>query len=675
MLITAESQVSLNDVRARILRLPPPVRKAIGSGGNLSLRLGSTGEPHLTTIAGGGSFVAGVTDLFRQAALSREDQSRRLGRTATVSWRVDAEKKEALLEVRPTSDWQELRGQSVDAGDAPGEAETEGAGFAGYPPDVVAFVRQLAVHTTDMKWHKDHRQDYLQNLRDPTEQLFQRIAARHLTTLDPMVAAAPRRLAILKKNDYGGNNYYPYFWGAFYDPEAGSKTKSAQLSLFISGADDHFRYGFGVGDYGRPYFDRLCSALRADPCHGKATVAGLPSECVVTLLQGKTSRRLTPAEFAAELDDPGFIDSLSQQDEISVHRARPLDDLVSVGPVLADEIGGLFVQLWPLFEAARHGEFLSKGGPLGPVSEEEDPGEEALETLEELAQRTSLPSSLLREMEDALLAKGQLVLIGPPGTSKTYIAREFAKYFVRGEPNVRPQGPSPEVIYMHANWTYEDFFVGVRPKVNVNQLSFERRAGALLRWIGDNPQVQHGGPRAIVILDELNRCDTAAVFGELLQLLEHRGETVRLMNGEHFVLPRGLYIIGTMNSADRSVGRMDLALRRRFYFFTLRPESATLAAWLEHEGRNPIGFDASALVDCNRALKDAGIPEEQHVGHALFMASPGAGDSGLPLSAERLRQVVNHSVIPYVRELVLERGRDPEETITAVRAAFSRWIP
>ena len=61
------------------------------------------------------------------------------------------------------------------------------------------------------------------------------------------------------------------------------------------------------------------------------------------------------------------------------------------------------------------------------------------------------------------------------------------------------------------------------------------------------------------MLDEINRCDTAAVLGELLQLLEYRGTTVRLLSGRSFVFPRNLFIIGTMNSADRSIGRMDLA--------------------------------------------------------------------------------------------------------------------
>jgi 5-methylcytosine-specific restriction endonuclease McrBC GTP-binding regulatory subunit McrB len=287
-----------------------------------------------------------------------------------------------------------------------------------------------------------------------------------------------------------------------------------------------------------------------------------------------------------------------------------------------------------------------------------------------------MPEELLAEMESALLAKGQLVLIGPPGTSKTFIAQEFARYFVRGEPGRRAQGPAPGVVYMHANWTYEDFFVGVRPKLGVNGLQFERREGALLRWINQNPGIQSGESRSVVVLDELNRCDTAAVFGELLQLLERRGETVRLMNGESFVLPRELHVIGTMNSADRSVGRMDLALRRRFYLFDLLPRSDVLKAWLlSHEARNPIGFDATVLDQCNRVLQDQySIPREQHVGHALFMSGPGDGHSGTPLTHERFRQIIEYSVLPYVRELVLERGRDPEPALASVRGIFAPWL-
>jgi 5-methylcytosine-specific restriction endonuclease McrBC GTP-binding regulatory subunit McrB len=156
----------------------------------------------------------------------------------------------------------------------------------------------------------------------------------------------------------------------------------------------------------------------------------------------------------------------------------------------------------------------------------------------------------------------------------------------------------------------------------------------------------------VLVLDEINRCDTAAVLGELLQLLEYRNTTVPLLSGRSFVFPDNLFIIGTMNSADRSIGRMDLALRRRFLWLALHPQAETLDRWLKRPGNNPLGFEAAALVRCNELLAERGIPPEQQIGHALFMLQRRAEDDeaspslGIPLSNRQLPQIVRFSVLP-----------------------------
>src|SRR5205085_3223957 len=143
-------------------------------------------------------------------------------------------------------------------------------------------------------------------------------------------------------------------------------------------------------------------------------------------------------------------------------------------------------------------------------------------------------------------------------------------------------------------------------------------------------------------------------------LLEYRGVTVPLLSGRPFVFPPNLYVIGTMNSADRSTGRIDLALRRRFFWINLPPQPQVLERWLAQPGRNPAGFQADALRACNELLGSHGVPPEQQIGHALFMGAGGAGDDGepagadAPLTEKRLRQVVRFGVLPYVRELARE---------------------
>lgn len=227
---------------------------------------------------------------------------------------------------------------------------------------------------------------------------------------------------------------------------------------------------------------------------------------------------------------------------------------------------------------------------------------------------------------------------------------------------------------MHANWTYEDFFEGIKPATSKDgMLTFQPHKGFFLEWV-EQLKSFDTATRHVLVLDEINRCDTAAVLGELLQLLEYRGATVRLLSGRHFVLPRNLFIIGTMNSADRSIGRMDLALRRRFLWLALDPQADVLQRWLDRRGNNPVGFKSSALVECNDILAKRGISPEQHVGHALFMVQESEADDDaaaahdIPLTKGHLRRIVQFSVEPYVRELFTTQvGKVDEEMIGLIR--------
>jgi 5-methylcytosine-specific restriction endonuclease McrBC GTP-binding regulatory subunit McrB len=178
-----------------------------------------------------------------------------------------------------------------------------------------------------------------------------------------------------------------------------------------------------------------------------------------------------------------------------------------------------------------------------------------------------------------------------------------------------------------------------------------------------------------LVLDEINRCDTASVLGELLQLFEFRGATVRLLSGRPFVLPRNLFVIGTMNSADRTIGRMDLALRRRFLWLNLYPQSEVLQTWLDRIGNNPVGFKSEALSKCNESLKSIGIAPEQHIGHALFMVQEfdvnddTAIPQDIPLTKRHLQRIVQFSVLPYVRELFTTQfGQVDEDVIHSIRS-------
>ncbi|MGW0885861.1 DUF4357 domain-containing protein [Streptomyces sp. NPDC002671] len=209
----------------------------------------------------------------------------------------------------------------------------------------------------------------------------------------------------------------------------------------------------------------------------------------------------------------------------------------------------------------------------------------------------------LEEMRELLLDERQLVLYGPPGTGKTYLAMKLAEYLGGGPEQVK-------IVQFHPSYTYEDFFEGFRPVEDpeTREVAFRLTAGPL-RELADlasregNRHIPH-----FLIIDEINRANLAKVFGELYFLLEYRTRSVRLTySGDDFALPPNLFVIGTMNTADRSIALVDTAMRRRFAFVELSPRAeptaGLLARWLKREGRDP---EPARLLDAlNARINDA----------------------------------------------------------------------
>ncbi|MFD6323883.1 DUF4357 domain-containing protein [Streptomyces sp. NPDC058442] len=192
----------------------------------------------------------------------------------------------------------------------------------------------------------------------------------------------------------------------------------------------------------------------------------------------------------------------------------------------------------------------------------------------------------LREVRDLLWDERQLVLYGPPGTGKTYLALKLAEFLGGGPEQVK-------LVQFHPSYSYKDFFEGFRPQEDpeTREVAFRLTAGPL-RELADlasregNRHIPH-----FLVIDEINRANLAKVFGELYFLLEYRNKSVRLTySGDDFALPPNLFVIGTMNTADRSIALVDAAMRRRFAFVELSPRveptSGLLRRWLEREGKD-----------------------------------------------------------------------------------------
>ena len=268
-----------------------------------------------------------------------------------------------------------------------------------------------------------------------------------------------------------------------------------------------------------------------------------------------------------------------------------------------------------------------------------------------------LGDSFIEKIETLLKEKRQVIFQGPPGTGKTYVARAIANHLAGAAGSV-------ELVQFHPSYAYEDFVQGYRPALLENgQAGFRLVDGPLVRAAKraeSEPDADH-----FLVIDEINRGNLGKVFGELYFLLEYRDEGIGLQyaneSDEPFSLPENLYVIGTMNTADRSIALVDLALRRRFSFveFDVRdekgPVKGLLRRWLKANGLGHMEWVADIVDRANEKLDD----RHAAIGPSYFMRKDKEGNPSLDTAdAERIWK---HDVLPYIEERLYgqhERLRD-----------------
>ena len=258
-------------------------------------------------------------------------------------------------------------------------------------------------------------------------------------------------------------------------------------------------------------------------------------------------------------------------------------------------------------------------------------------------------SSDLENIVALLKDKRQVIFYGPPGTGKTYVAKALARHLADDDAN------RVKVVQFHPSYAYEDFVQGYRPADVNGHLIYRLSDGPLLQAAAaarsDYEAAERSGnepPMHFLVIDEINRGNLGKVFGELYYLLEYREDGIRLQysraEDEEFSLPPNLYVIGTMNTADRSIALVDLALRRRFHFVEFHPDkppvNGVLREWLSEHTRG-MEWVADAVDKANALLKGRDAAEAA-VGPSYFMQEG--------LDEEKVGRIWKHSVLPYIEE-------------------------
>jgi hypothetical protein len=258
-------------------------------------------------------------------------------------------------------------------------------------------------------------------------------------------------------------------------------------------------------------------------------------------------------------------------------------------------------------------------------------------------------SRLLEVLDSLTDSSPQIVLAGPPGTGKTYVSKWIASQLLGVPGKINDERITG--VQFHPSYGYEDFVEGLRPIAKDGSIVFETVPGSIVKLT--NEIHQDGEPR-VLIIDEINRANIARVFGELMYLLEYRDERIDLMLQEDFKLPEQLYIIATMNTADKSTRVMDAALRRRFDFFQLDPDVEVLRGHYESGvAENSIGEELyTGFVKLNERLSED-LDQHRLIGHSYFMTNS--------FSFETLRSRWARQIEPLLSEYFYERQSQAEK--------------
>jgi 5-methylcytosine-specific restriction enzyme B len=347
--------------------------------------------------------------------------------------------------------------------------------------------------------------------------------------------------------------------------------------------------------------------------------------------------------------DPG-----DEKNEVAMYRAalafldRLRERAAERGLVLADRLDAQSVvwcitnwappEQWPAedqiaFDRFRQGVTEEEVEELPPAGPTDPPAIPAADPLIALADQLLLAQSDLVEVRELLTSKRQIIIYGPPGTGKTYVARKLALALAGDPARVR-------LVQFHPSYAYEDFVEGFRPATVGGTYAFELTPGPMKLLAA--AALEDPGHDYYLVIDELNRGNVAKVFGELYFLLEYRDEEVLLQySARPFRLPKNLFVIGTMNTADRSIALLDAALRRRFAFVPFFPDrppiDGLLRRWLQRH-RPEMAWVADVVDEANRRLADRNAA----IGPSFFMDAE--------LNEVRLERVWCYEITPLLED-------------------------
>jgi uncharacterized protein (DUF2461 family) len=511
------------------------------------------------------------------------------------------------------------------------------ASFAGFCADTFHFLGELA-HNNKREWMERQRDRYRFAVREPLIELCRALAERYV---EPVLRGvhgwsidteprSGRALTSICKNAYGRTQpYNTALWIAFCRRTENGRREDVQFFVRVDG--DGLRYGLRLGRKARTLISRFRQQVRrhAESLFRALRDRGALHDCRFGPADANESDRI--------IGSPDDLRVWSEGRSFEISHSLSAAAALMPGDELAGEILLTFDRLLLLYACAVEEDvsaFLMHY--LGETQASES------YTESDFQRATLLGSDWIERARHLLELKRQLILQGVPGTGKTHVARHLARLLTRG------RDECVRLVQFHPAYSYEEFVEGIKVRsVTVNgrsDVTYPVEEGLLCAFAEEashRPAEPH-----VLLIDEINRGNLPRIFGELLYLLEYREQSVCLpCSRRSFRLPSNLYLLATMNAADRSVALIDQALRRRFSFLDMPPDAAVLSRWLHaHTPAAGAAFAERVLILFarlnTRLCSDLG-PQRQ-IGHSYFMVPD--------LDEARLRIIWQHHVRPLLEE-------------------------
>lgn len=529
--------------------------------------------------------------------------------------------------------YDQLIGKPPGDGKSSNEAESSGEMFTDNTFNLLSDLHQNP--TKD--FYNSHKDRFNKYLFIPIKDFYKNVAREMPSSITEVMETEKNLFSKILKNDYGKGGANDFFWGAFFPKATSRRAAAPQLSIWIN--KDRLEFGFYIGIYGdefkrkfventQKHFDKLKLILR-ESLDSEQLIYG--AEDSYKINQNGEFERLQTLTWEDFLKNP-------EQANFNVTCVIPKRDVINKSTQELVEICiDTYLRVFPLVL------LTISSDPLTEINEYLENFEQEEEifinpdyTLIDCANDIYLDEEQIGRWTRAIKRKGQAILYGPPGTGKTYIAEHLARHLIsKGDGFV-------EIVQFHPSYAYEDFIQGIRPQI-IDQgkiLTYPMVSGRFLDFCR---RAKMKKDKCVLIIDEINRANLSRVFGELMYLLEYRNAEIPLSGSGTFSIPENVLIIGTMNTADRSIALVDHALRRRFAFLELEPNYETITKFFEDKSFNPEGL-IKILQRLNSQIND----KHYEVGISFFLVEDGD-------LSEFLEDIWRMEIEPYLEEIFFDQ--------------------